>query len=77
MNLVVAIDPSTSEAVKAQDGVPQLEENIKGVDRLLGSAEANSRIAVIGITCDSFASPYIVLKAETSADPGYFGERMA
>jgi hypothetical protein len=76
-NLVIAIDLSTSEAVKGQDGVTQLQENIKGVDRLLGSIEAGSRIAVIGITQDSFSSPYIVLKAETSADPGYFGERLA
>ena len=32
---------------------------------------------MIGITRDSFSSPYILLKAETSADPGYFGERQA
>jgi hypothetical protein len=77
VNLVIAIDLSTSEAVKTQDGVTQPGMNIKGVDSLLGSVEANSRIAVIGITRDSLSSPYIVLKAETSADPGYFGERLA
>jgi hypothetical protein len=34
-------------------------------------------VTVIGITGNSFAQPYIVLKASLATDPGYFGEKLA
>lgn len=73
---IVALDLSTSEGVKGRDGKTQFEKNVKGVERLLASVGPDTRITVIGITEASFADPYILLRAETSPDPGYFGERL-
>jgi len=74
---VVALDLSTSEGAKGRDAQTQFEKNVKGIGRLLASVEPDTRITVIGITEASFAEPYILLLAETSPDPGYFGERLA
>jgi hypothetical protein len=73
-DLVVALDLSTSEAFQGRDRETQLEKNVRGVERLLASINANSQVTVIGITQNSFADPYIILRAGVSSDPGYFGE---
>jgi MFS family permease len=77
LNLVIAVDLTASETVKDHDGQSQFGKNIQGVTRLLASAPANSKIAIIGITEDSFTRPYILLSAAVSDDQGYFGERLA
>lgn len=77
VNRAVAIDLSISESDTGRDGVSQFDKNVKGVERLLGSVEAGSRITVIGITENSFSDPNILLRADISPDPGYFGERLA
>jgi hypothetical protein len=75
--LVVAVDLSTSEGTNGHDQVPQFNQNLKAVERVLSSVEAGSRITVIGITENSFSDPYILLRADVSYDQGYFGERLA
>jgi hypothetical protein len=47
------------------------------VTQLLGNLPAGARVAVLGITSESFAQPYVILQAHLSADPGYFGEKLA
>ncbi|MGA2592665.1 MAG: hypothetical protein ABSH32_22365 [Bryobacteraceae bacterium] len=76
MNLVVAVDLSASEAVKTDGGRTGLSRNIEGVGKLLAMVAAGTRISVIGITDNSFTSPRILLSAEVSPDPGFFGERL-
>jgi hypothetical protein len=77
LNLVIAVDLTASEAVKDHDGQSLFSKNIQGVTRLLASVPTNSKIAIIGITEDSFTQPYILLSAAVSDDQGYFGERLA
>jgi hypothetical protein len=77
MNLVVAVDLSASEAVKTDGGRTGLSRNIEGVGKLLAAVAAGTRISIIGITENSFTSPRILLSAEVSRDPGFFGERLA
>ena len=38
---------------------------------------AGAKVTVIGITDDSFATPYIIFSAELAHDEGYFKERLA
>jgi hypothetical protein len=77
LNLVVAVDLSASVAVRGPDQQTQFDKDIEGVGRLLASVPAGCKVTVIGITASSFAQPYILLSAEISDDPGYFGERLA
>ena len=76
LNLVIALDLSRSVAVKAPDQQQEFEKNVAAAARLLTEAPAGSRITVLGITDRSFAQPDVLLSAELSDDPGYFGERL-
>jgi len=77
LNLVVLIDLSASVAGKGPDGKTDFEKNVAGVARLLTSVPAGARVTILGITANSFAEPDILLSAEITEDPGYFGERLA
>jgi hypothetical protein len=77
LNLVVAIDLSTSVAVKGHDGQSQFSKNIQGVSSLLAIVPSGTNLKIIGITENSFAEPYILLSASVSSDEGYFGERLS
>ncbi len=70
-------DLSTSEAEKGLDEKTSFSRNSDGVARLLAFLPAGATITVIGITANSFAQPYILLRATLTDDPGYFGERLA
>jgi hypothetical protein len=76
LDLVIAIDLTESVGVRGPDGKSEFQKNVDGVSRVLSQVAANSRVTVIGITDHSFSQPYILLSARTSADPGYFGERL-
>jgi hypothetical protein len=77
LDLIVAIDLSASVASKGPDGTTDFAKNVAAVTQLLAAAPAGSQVTVIGITGTSFAEPDILLSANVSADPGYFGERLA
>jgi hypothetical protein len=77
LNLVIAVDLTSSEAAKDHDGQSQFSKNIQGVTRLLAAVPTNSKVTIIGITEDSFSQPYILLSATVSDDQGFFGERLA
>ncbi|MGA8087635.1 MAG: hypothetical protein WCA10_10030 [Terracidiphilus sp.] len=76
LDLVIAIDLTQSVAVKGPDGRSEFQKNVDGVSRVLSKVPAGSRITIIGITDHSFSQPDILLSARTSAEPGYFGERL-
>lgn len=77
LNVVAGLDLSASEAAKGPDQKTSFNRNIDGVAHLLASLPAGAKITVIGITANSFAQPYILLRASVTDDPGYFGERLA
>jgi hypothetical protein len=76
LNLVIALDLTQSVAVKGTDQKQEFQKNVDAVTRLLAASPAGARITVLGITDRSFAQPSILLAAELSDDPGYFGERL-
>jgi hypothetical protein len=76
LNFVVEIDLSASEAAKGPDGKTSFSRDVDGVAHLLASIPAGASMTVIGITANSFAQPYILLRADVTDDPGYFGERL-
>jgi hypothetical protein len=76
LNLVIAIDLTQSVAVKGADQKQEFQKNVEAVTRLLAVSPAGARITVLGITDRSFSQPSILLSAELSDDPGYFGERL-
>jgi len=74
LNLVIALDLTQSVAVKGTDQKQEFQKNIDAVTRLLAASPAGAHITVLGNR--SFSQPSILLSAELSDDPGYFGERL-
>lgn len=75
-NMVILVDLSKSVAAQGQPGESPCEKNFKAVGRVLESTSAGTRITVLGITADSFGEPDVLLSAQVSNDPGYFGEKL-
>lgn len=77
LDLVVLLDLSQSVAVKGYDAKAEFEKNVQGITSILEALPAGAKVTVIGITDDSFATPYIILSGELTEDEGYFKERTA
>jgi hypothetical protein len=77
LDVVVLLDLSKSEAVRGHDSRAEFEKNVRSVGNTIAVLPAGSKVSVIGITDDSFATPYIILSAELGGDEGYFKERLA
>jgi integrase len=77
VNLVVLLDLSKSTAVKGHGEHAEFEKNVAGITKILAALPAGAKVTVIGITDDSFATPYIILSGELTNDEGYFKERVA
>jgi hypothetical protein len=77
VNIVVLLDLSQSVGVKGYDNRAEFEKNVQGVSGILAALPAGTKVTVVGITGDSFASPYMLLSAELTGDEGYFKERLA
>jgi hypothetical protein len=77
LDVVVLLDLSESEAVKGYDSRGEFEKNVRTVSSTMAALPAGSKVSVIGITNDSFATPDIILSAELAGDEGYFRERLA
>jgi hypothetical protein len=76
ISLVVAVDLSASVAAKGPDGRTDFEKDAAAVGELLAHVPAGSRIAILGITGNSFGEPDILLQANVPQDSGYFGEKL-
>jgi len=77
VDLVVLLDLSKSVAVKGHDNKAEFDKNVAGITSILSTLPAGAKVTVIGITDDSFATPYIILSGALSGDSGYFKERLA
>jgi hypothetical protein len=77
VDLVVLLDLSQSVAVKGHDSKAEFQKNVQSVTRILAALPAGAKVTVIGITDDSFATPYIIFSGELTGDEGYFKERLA
>lgn len=77
VNVVVLLDLSRSVAVRGHDSRAGFEKNVQSVTGILAALPAGAKVTVIGITDDSFATPYIIFLAELAGDEGYFKERLA
>jgi hypothetical protein len=76
-DVVILLDLSQSVAVRGHDSRAEFEKNVQGVSSILAALPAGAKVTVVGITDDSFATPYIILSAELTGDEGYFKERLA
>lgn len=77
LNLVIALDLSTSVDSKGRDKTTEFQKNVAAVGRLLGTIPPASKVTVLGITENSFSQPYIILLARVpGGDQGYFGDRI-
>ena len=77
LELVVLLDLSQSVAVTGHDSQAEFEKNIVGVTSMLAVLPAGAKVTVIGITDNSFATPYVIFKGALTFDEGYFKERVA
>lgn len=73
-NVLILLDLSKSRDRKGYDGQSDFEKDNASIVQLLGAIPAGSRVTIIGITQNSFASPYILLDAQIASDPGYLDE---
>lgn len=77
VDVVVLMDLSRSVAVVGHDSKAEFEKNVQSVGSTIAALPPGAKITVIGITDDSFATPYIILSAKLAGDEGYFKERLA
>jgi hypothetical protein len=77
VDLVVLLDLSQSVAVTGHDSKAEFEKNVQSITSILATLPAGTKVTVIGITADSFATPYIIFSGELTGDEGYFKERLA
>jgi hypothetical protein len=75
LQVVAALDLSHTQAV-AYGGRSEFEENRDAIAVMLGRLPPGARVTVIGITDQSYVNPHILLSAELTDDPGYFGSRL-
>jgi hypothetical protein len=76
-DLVILLDLSQSVAVKGQGSKAEFEKNTASIASILAALPAGAKVTIVGITDDSFATPFIILSAELAGDEGYFKERLA
>jgi hypothetical protein len=76
-DLVILLDLSQSVAVKGQGSKAEFEKNTASITSILATLPAGTKVTIVGITDDSFATPYMILSAELAGDEGYFKERLA
>ena len=77
VELVVLIDLSRSVGASGPDDRSEFQKNIAAVSQVLRQVPAGAHVTVLGITDDSFAQPYFLLRATVAPETGYFGEKLA
>lgn len=77
LDLVILVDLSQSVATKDHANTEEFKKNMDSVTGVLATLPAGSRVAVFGITGDSFGRPYPLIRAQLDNDEGYFKERLA
>jgi len=77
VELVVLIDLSRSVGANGPDDRSEFQKNVAAVSQVLRQVPAGAHVTVLGITDDSFAQPYLLLRATVAPEAGYFGEKLA
>lgn len=75
-DLVIPLDLSKTEIAKDHAGHIEFDQNIRAISKILASLPPGSRATVIGVTADSFVTPYTLLSARLSDDTGPFSGRL-
>jgi hypothetical protein len=57
--------------------MPEFHKNVEAVSQVLTQVLAGAHVTVLGITDDSFAQPYFLLRASVASEVGHFGEKLA
>jgi hypothetical protein len=77
LDVVILLDMSQSVTAKDHANTEEFKKNVNSVTEVLVTLPAGSRVAVFGITGDSFSTPYPLLRGQLDDDEGYFKERLA
>jgi len=77
VELVVLIDLSRSVGANGPDDRSEFQKNVAAVSQVLRRVPAGAHVTILGITDDSFAQPYFLLRATVAPEAGYFGEKLA
>jgi hypothetical protein len=77
VELVVLIDLSRSVSANGPDDRSEFQKNVAAVSQVLRQVPAGAHVTVLGITDDSFAQPYFLLRATVAPEVGHFGEKLA
>ena len=73
--VVVGLDVSVSELAVDYKGETEFAKNLTAIgERIVPNLGPDSDLLIMGITGNSLASPFYILRARTGKDPGYFGE---
>lgn len=75
LHIIAGIDLSQTSAV-GYNGRSELEQNRQAIAAVLSRLPAGASITIIGITDQTYVNPHVLLSAELTADPGYFGSRL-
>jgi len=59
------------------DDRSEFQKNVAAVSQVLRRVPAGAHVTILGITDDSFAQPYFLLRATVAPEAGYFGEKLA
>jgi hypothetical protein len=73
---IIAVDLSGSEKTIGYDKQTEFDKNLRGVDMVVGSIEPDTMLYILGINATSFSFPFVILKAKTSKDKGYFNQNI-
>jgi hypothetical protein len=76
VELVVLIDLSRSVGANGPDDRSEFQKNVAAVSQVLRQVPAGAHVTILGITDDSFAQPYFLLRATVASEAGYFGEKL-
>jgi hypothetical protein len=76
VELVILIDLSRSVGANGPDDRSEFQKNVTAVSQVLRQVPAGVRVTILGITDDSFAPPYFLLRATVAPEVGYFGEKL-
>jgi len=77
LHLIVALDLSKTEDAIGFNGKSEFDQNLQAVSVLLSAIPSAAKFTVIAVTDRTYANPYIILAGHTSADTGYFNNRLA
>jgi hypothetical protein len=74
--LVILLDLSKSRNGKGADEVSDFQKDAAAIAEIIRHLPANTELAVIGVSGNSFGSPYVLLQGKTPSEPGYFKEKI-